>query len=137
MIKKIIIFILHFYFIKSLNLKKTLSSIFISSSLFNSNSNLYPNPNQNQNSLLPQITKLEKIEQIEQIKSDKLEKLEINKISNDKNLEPSSNIKVQNNNIYFYGAVTSESCKELSDILVLLDTNAKIFSLNLDRKSVV
>jgi len=41
-------------------------------------------------------------------------------------------IKVVDNNIYFYGPVTSESCRELDDALILLDKNSKIFSTNSD-----
>jgi len=42
----------------------------------------------------------------------------------------SQNIKVNNNNIYFYGPVTAESCKELTEILLVLDNNSKVFSIN-------
>lgn len=28
-----------------------------------------------------------------------------------------------NNNIYFYGPITFESCKELNDALIILDNN--------------
>jgi len=39
-------------------------------------------------------------------------------------------VKVSDNNIYFYGPVTTESCRELNDELILLDKNSKIFSTN-------
>lgn len=45
------------------------------------------------------------------------------------NIEQSqpSNIRVNNNNVYFYGSITSESSRALSEILMDLDTNANIF----------
>ena len=50
------------------------------------------------------------------------------KVKNDGNDIQHTNIKVENNNIYFYGPITGDSCKELSEVLISLDTNAKIFS---------
>lgn len=43
--------------------------------------------------------------------------------------QPAS-IRVLDNNIYFYGPITSESCRELDDALISLDKNSKIFSTN-------
>ena len=39
-------------------------------------------------------------------------------------------ITISNNNIYFYGPITAESCKELDNALIDLDRNSKIFSDN-------
>lgn len=39
-------------------------------------------------------------------------------------------ITISNNNIYFYGPITSESCKELDNALIELDKDSKIFSDN-------
>lgn len=39
-------------------------------------------------------------------------------------------ITISNNNIYFYGPITAESCKELDNALIELDKNSKIFSDN-------
>jgi len=39
-------------------------------------------------------------------------------------------ITISNNNIYFYGPITAESCKELNNALIELDKNSKIFSDN-------
>lgn len=43
--------------------------------------------------------------------------------------QPAS-IRVLDNNIYFYGPITSESCRELDDALISLDKNSKVFSTN-------
>lgn len=43
----------------------------------------------------------------------------------------SSTIKVYDNNIYFYGPITKDSCQELDEALILLDKNSKILSNNL------
>lgn len=45
-------------------------------------------------------------------------------------MQPST-IKVYDNNIYFYGPITKESCQELDEALILLDKNSKILSNNL------
>ena len=39
-------------------------------------------------------------------------------------------VTVSNNNIYFYGPITAESCKELDNALIELDKDSKIFSDN-------
>lgn len=41
-----------------------------------------------------------------------------------------TSVKISDNNIYLYGPITSESCRELDDALILLDKNSKIFSTN-------
>lgn len=41
-----------------------------------------------------------------------------------------SDIRVSNNNVFFYGPITSESCRELSDVLITLDNNSETFSIN-------
>jgi ATP-dependent protease ClpP protease subunit len=41
-----------------------------------------------------------------------------------------TSVKVYDNNIYFYGPITTESSRELDDALILLDKNSKIFSTN-------
>lgn len=43
--------------------------------------------------------------------------------------QPAS-IRVLDNNIYFYGPITSDSCRELDDALISLDKNSKMFSTN-------
>lgn len=42
----------------------------------------------------------------------------------------STTVKVNDNNIYFYGPITKESCQELNEALILLDKNSKMFSNN-------
>jgi len=39
-------------------------------------------------------------------------------------------VTVSNNNIYFYGPITADSCRELDNALIDLDKNSKIFSDN-------
>ena len=41
-----------------------------------------------------------------------------------------TSIKISDNNIYFYGPITTESCRELDDALISLDKNSIIFSTN-------
>ena len=110
---RIILLFLQFSLIKSFNFPKIITSALVSSSLLNSIHEL----------VLPETTS-------SQVINNKLELPELPKIKNDENNAVNSNIKVENNNIYFYGPITSESCKELSEVLTLLDTNAKIFSVN-------
>ncbi len=50
-------------------------------------------------------------------------------IQNINNNIPSS-ITILNNDIYLYGSITSDSCRELKDALLLLDNNSKIFNSN-------
>jgi len=42
----------------------------------------------------------------------------------------SSSIRIINNDIYFYGQITSQSCKELNDVLLSLDNESKKFMIN-------
>ncbi len=109
MFKKIILFISYFNLVNSFNVKQTISSIIISSSLFNNN---YPKLNEDYNYQ-------------SYIKMDNSKNPRLNEDHNSH-----STIKINNNNVYFYGPVTSDSCKELSDILLLLDTNSKMFGIN-------
>jgi ATP-dependent protease ClpP protease subunit len=104
MFKKIILFIFYFNLINPFNLKQTISSIIISSSLFNNN-NLKLN------------------EDYIKLNEDYI------KIDNSKNYNSHPIIKINKNDIYFYGPITSDSCKELSDILLSFDKNYKIFSI--------
>ena len=100
MFKKIILFILYFNLVNPFNLKQTISSIIISSSLFNNN-----------------YLKL----------NEDYIKIDNNKILILLNKTPT--IKINKNDIYFYGPITSDSCKKLSDILLSFDKNYKIFSI--------
>jgi ATP-dependent Clp protease protease subunit len=102
MFKKIFLLFLQLNNTNSLKLPKAIGSFFISSSLMNNN--------MNQQIILPKNTNI------------------INKIS--EITENISNIKINNNDIYFYGPINSQSCQELSEILLTLNTNAKIFSVN-------
>jgi len=146
MLTKIILIFLQFNLINSFNFPKIISSIIISSSLLNNN--IIPEL------ILPDISsseidlhKFEKHSVINEdnlgVQADKLGFLrsvsvvdgDLQTIKNEDTNVKYSNIKIENNNIYFYGPITSESCKELCDILILLDTNAKIFSVNLGIES--
>ena len=101
MFKKILLFILQFNFIYSLNIRNLAASLLLSSSMNN-----LP-----LNNLVP------------------LENINLVSLENtDKHI---SNIKVLDNNIYFYGPITDESCRELNDILITLDNNSKILSISL------
>jgi len=104
MFKKIILFILYFNLVNPFNLKQSISSIIISSSLFNNN-NLKLN------------------EDYLKLNEDYI------KIDNSKNYNSHPTIKINKNDIYFYGPITSDSCKKLSDILLSFDKNYKIFSI--------
>jgi ATP-dependent protease ClpP protease subunit len=42
----------------------------------------------------------------------------------------SSSIRIINNDIYFYGPITSGSCKELNDVILILDNESKKFGIN-------
>lgn len=44
--------------------------------------------------------------------------------------EYSSSIRIINNDIYFYGPITFDSCKELNDVLLTLDNNSKKISID-------
>ena len=114
MFKKLFLLFLQFNLSNSFNLPKAIGSFFISSSLINNN--------MNQQLILPKNTNtINKISEI----TDNNEKLNI---PNEKLNIP--NIKINNNDIYFYGPINSQSCQELSEILLTLNTNAKIFSVN-------
>ena len=109
MIKKLFFLFFPFIFGYSFNLKKIVSTFFITSTL---NKNLpikdiqLPINNQvsiNKNDLsddIPYIT------------------------------EYSNDIRIINNDIYFYGEITSESCKDLSNVLLTLDNNLKKISID-------
>lgn len=111
---KYLIFILQLLSIHSFNFKKMTASLLLSSTLNN-----------------PQIHDSEKIQK------PPIMKVSNNNIRNSMNLESNeneynqfTNIKIIDNNIYFYGPITSQSCRELNDALILLDQNSKIFSNN-------
>lgn len=115
MFKKIVILFLSFNFVNSFNLQKSVGSFLISSSLLN-------------NFHLPEINKFS------QISNPKVITNKINLPKSNTNLEniraENTIIRVENNNIYFYGPINGDSCKELTEVLISLDTNAKIFSIN-------
>jgi len=56
--------------------------------------------------------------------------MEVIKLDNNNVNSYSPNIRVFNNNIFFYGPITDQTCRELNDILITLDNNSKTFSTN-------
>jgi ATP-dependent protease ClpP protease subunit len=56
--------------------------------------------------------------------------LNMPKIGNENVYTQPITVKVSDNNIYFYGPITKESCQELDEALIQLDKNSKIFSSN-------
>ena len=100
---KFIFFILQCTLIKSLNVKNIISSLLLSSSL-NSPFSLENIPFS-------------------------LENIPI-KLENKNVFIQQPTVTVSNNNIYFYGPITTESCKELDNALIELDKDSKIFSDN-------
>lgn len=54
------------------------------------------------------------------------------KLDNENFLTQPTTVRISDNNIYFYGPITKESCQELDEALILLDKNSKIFSYNFD-----
>jgi ATP-dependent protease ClpP protease subunit len=125
MFKKLIFIILKLVFVNSFDIKKFTASVLLSSSLNN-------NHLQTENNFA-------KIDN-QQLQSNKLvlknnnQQLENNYIQADNTYinQYSSSIRTINNDIYFYGPITSESCKELNDILLTLDNDLKKFSINYD-----
>ena len=104
MIKRFILFFLQLQLINCFNFQKTIGSLLLSTALMNNN--LIEEPH------LPEART----------------QMVINKIANaDTSENYQTNIKVNNNNIYFYGPITSESCRELAEVLINMDTSSKIF----------
>lgn len=60
--------------------------------------------------------------------SSSLQKTPIYQNINNNNYNPT--ITIVNNDIYLYGPITTDSCKELKDALLLLENNSKIFNIN-------
>ena len=108
---KIFLLFLQCVLIRCFNLQKITASLLLSSSLHN--------PMMLENQPLP-----ENIDQPISVLQNKHPPILENNF-----IHPTS-VQIVDNNIYFYGSITSESCKELNDALLLLDKNSKIFSVN-------
>jgi len=118
MLKKLSLIIFQLILVKCFDIKKFTTSILLSSSLNNNHfikENYYIPFEHNQFELKNNNLELEN----NQILS---ENSYISKYSN--------SIRIINNDIYFYGPITSESCKELNDILLMLDNELTKFSIN-------
>ena len=111
MIKKIFVIIFQFLLVKSFDIRKFTASILLSSSLNNHLS-------------------LENNQLLDNHLSGNHFKLENSQIN-----DFSTNIRIINNNVYFYGPITFDSCKELNDVLITLDNNSKKFNIDYNTKS--
>jgi ATP-dependent Clp protease protease subunit len=111
MIKKILFVIFQFIIVKSFDIKKFTASVLLSSSLHN---NL---PLENNVQLQNNHIQLEQ------------------KIQNNYINEYSSSIRISNNDIYFYGPITFESCNSLHDVLITVDNDLQIFTMNFNTPS--
>ena len=107
MLKLIYFFIFQFILVKSFDIKKFTASVLLSSTFNHLPNNYLPIEN---NYMLSENYRLES--------------------ENPHVDEYSSNIRINNNNIYFYGPITFESCKELNDVLLTLDSNSKKFNVD-------
>ena len=110
MIKRILFVIFQFIIVKSFDIKKFTASVLLSSSLHN---NL-----QLENNVQLQNTHM----QLEQVQNNYIN-------------EYSSSIRISNNDIYFYGPITFESCKELHDVLITVDNDLQKFTMNFNTQS--
>lgn len=111
MIKKILFVIFQFIIVKSFDIKKITASVLLSSSLHN---------------YLP----LENNVHLQNTHMQLEQKVENNYIN-----QYSSSIRISNNDIYFYGPITFESCKELQNVLVTLDNDLQKFTMNFNTPS--
>jgi ATP-dependent protease ClpP protease subunit len=117
MIKKFFFIILQFLLVKSFDIKKITGTLLLSS--------FYNNYNPIENNHFP----FENNHILTKINHVKLENPYI-KLENPYINEYSSTIRIVNNDVYFYGQITRESCKELNDVLLTLDNNSKKFTIN-------
>jgi ATP-dependent protease ClpP protease subunit len=130
MLKKINLIIFQLVLVICFDIKKFTASLLLSSSLNNNHfikENNYIPFEHNQFEL-----KNNKI----QLKNNNLEK-ENNRILSENSYirKYSNSIRIINNDIYFYGAITSESCNELNDVLLMLDNELTKFSINFNINS--